>query len=43
MRTEPREDAPLWLIVSAPLAAVAAALLLSAGLILWAGEPVLQA
>jgi len=43
MRTEPREDTPLWLIVVAPLAAVAAALLLCAGLILWAGEPVLRA
>ena len=43
MRTEPREDAPLWLLVVAPLAAVAAALLLCAGLILWAGESVPEA
>ena len=33
----------LWLLVAAPLAAVAAALLLCAGLILWAGESVPEA
>lgn len=40
MRTEPREDAPLWLVVLAPLAAVLAALFLCSFLILWAGESV---
>ena len=40
MRTEPREDAPLWLVVFAPVAAVLAALFLCSFLILWAGESV---
>jgi simple sugar transport system permease protein len=43
MRLEPRESAPLWLILLAPLAAIAAALAFNALLILWAGEGVLEA
>ncbi len=40
MRLEPRERAPLWLAVTAPLVAVAASLLLTSVLVLWAGESV---
>jgi simple sugar transport system permease protein len=43
MRLEPREHTPLWLIVVAPLAAVAVALALTSGLVLWAGESVTAA
>lgn len=43
MRLERRESTPLALAALAPVAAVAAALLLSAGLIAWAGAPVLAA
>ena len=43
MRLEPREHMPLWLIVTAPLAAVAVSLLLTSTLVLWAGEPVTTA
>lgn len=40
MTFELREHAPLWLVVSAPVLAVAASLLLCSVLILWTGEPV---
>jgi len=43
MRLEPREATPVWLILLAPVAAVAVALILSSGLILWTGEPVFDA
>ena len=43
MRLEPREHAPLWLAVVAPLAAIAVSLLLTSGLVLWAGESVTAA
>ena len=40
MRFEPRERVPLWMAGMAPVLAVAVALLLCSGLILWAGESV---
>ncbi len=43
MRLEPRDRTPLWLVVVAPLAAVAVSLLLTSSLVLWAGESVLEA
>lgn len=43
MTLEPREHAPLWLVVAAPIAAVAASLVLCSVLILWTGQPVLKA
>lgn len=43
MTLEPREHAPLWLVVLAPIAAVAASLVLCSVLILWTGQPVLNA
>ncbi len=43
MRLEPRQSTPLWMALSAPLMAVVAALIVCAGLVLWAGEPVFHA
>ena len=43
MTLEPREHTPLWLVVLAPVAAVAASLILCSVLILWTGQPVLKA
>ncbi len=43
MRLEPRQSTPLWMAMSAPVLAVVAALIICAGLVLWAGEPVLNA
>lgn len=41
MRIENRQDVALWRVILAPFLAVLAALVLGAGLIVWAGEPVL--
>ncbi|MEO9899545.1 ABC transporter permease [Nisaea sp.] len=41
MRIEARQDVTLWRVMLAPVLAVLAALVLGAGLIIWAGEPVL--
>ncbi len=43
MRLELREAPPIWLAGLAPVLAVAAALILCAGLIVWAGESVFEA
>jgi len=43
MRLEPREDAAALLTLTAPIAAVAAALIFCSGLILWTGENVFTA
>ena len=43
MRLEPRQSTPLWMTLSAPVMAVLAALIVCAGLVLWAGEPVFHA
>ncbi len=43
MRLEPRQSTPLWMALSAPVLAVLVALVLCAGFILWAGEPVFNA
>ena len=43
MRLEPRQSSPLWMIASAPLIAVLAALAICAVLILWAGQSPLNA
>jgi len=38
MRLEQREDIPVWLVLGAPVLAIAIALVLASGLIIWAGE-----
>ncbi len=43
MRLEPREKIPFWMAGAAPIVAIASALLLCAGLIVWAGESPLTA
>ncbi|MHA1537115.1 MAG: ABC transporter permease [Alphaproteobacteria bacterium] len=43
MRLEPRQSSPLWMLASAPLIAVLAALAICAILILWAGQSPLNA
>jgi simple sugar transport system permease protein len=43
MRLEPREHSPWWQKVLAPILAIAAALVLCSGLIVWAGAPILDA
>ncbi len=43
LQIEPREHTPLWLAALAPVLAVVAALVLSAALIIWTGEPVFKA
>lgn len=43
MTLEPREHAPVWLAVAAPIVAIAASLVLCSVLILWTGQPVLRA
>lgn len=43
MTLEPREHIPAWLAVAAPVAAVAISLVLCAALVLWTGQPVLNA
>ncbi len=43
MRLEPRQSTPLWMTLSAPVMAVVVALVVCAGLVLWAGEPVFKA
>ncbi len=43
MRLEPRQSSPLWMIASAPVIAVLAALAICAVLILWAGQSPLNA
>ncbi len=43
MRLEPRQSSPMWMIVSAPLIAVLAALAICAVLIVWAGQSPLTA
>ncbi len=43
MRLEPRQSTPLWMALSAPVMAVVVALIVCAGLVLWAGEPVFHA
>lgn len=40
MRLEPRDATPGWLLVAAPLAAVAFTLLVTSALVAWAGAPV---
>jgi len=42
MQLEPRQHTPLWMTLSAPIIAVAIVLLLSGGLIMWAGAPLLE-
>lgn len=39
MRLEPRENTPVWMVVSAPVIAILISLVFSAGLIIWAGAP----
>lgn len=43
IRFEPREKVPMWLASGAPLIAIVVGLALCSTLIMWAGEPVLQA
>lgn len=43
MRLEPRQSSPWWLVASAPIIAVLAALVICAVLIAWAGESAIQA
>lgn len=43
MQLEPREETSLWLVIFAPVLAIVVAFILCAGLIIWAGEPVLTA
>jgi len=43
MRLEPRSEIPLWMNLTAPIAAVVSALIICGALILWAGEPVITA
>ena len=43
MRLEPRERTPLWMAVAAPLAAIAASLVVCSALVVWSGESVLEA
>jgi len=43
MRLEPRQSSPWWLVASAPVIAVLAALVICAVLIAWAGESAIQA
>jgi len=43
MRLEPRQTIPMWMVLSAPVMAIITALVVCAGLVMWAGEPVLQA
>jgi len=42
MQLEPRQHTPLWMTLSAPIIAVAIVLLLSGGLIMWAGAPLFE-
>jgi len=42
MQLEPRTHTPLWMTIGAPIFAVFAVLILSGGLIMWAGAPLLQ-
>ncbi|MBE7635231.1 ABC transporter permease [Sneathiella sp. P13V-1] len=42
MLLEPRQHTPLWMTISAPIIAVAIVLILSGGLIAWAGAPLLD-
>ena len=42
MQLEPRQHTPLWMTVSAPIIAVAIVLILSGGLIMWAGAPLFE-
>ena len=42
MQLEPREHTPLWMTIFAPILAVAIVLLLSGGLIMWAGAPLFE-
>ena len=43
MRLEPRESVSFWLVLFAPVAAVAVALVITSGLILWTGESIIEA
>ncbi|MBT4933154.1 MAG: ABC transporter permease [Rhodospirillaceae bacterium] len=43
MRLEPREHVPMWMVLSAPIAAIAVAMVLVSGLVLWTGESVWDA
>lgn len=43
MRLERREETPYWFILAAPIGAVAIALILASGLIIWTGESVTDA
>ncbi len=43
MRLEPREHVPMWMVLSAPIAAIGVAMVLVSGLVLWTGESVLDA
>ncbi len=42
MLLEPRQHTPLWMTVTAPIIAVVIVLILSGGLIAWAGAPLLE-
>ncbi|MBO6825592.1 MAG: ABC transporter permease [Sneathiella sp.] len=42
MQLEPRQHTPLWMTVSAPIIAVTIVLILSGGLIMWAGAPLFE-
>ncbi|GLQ05576.1 ABC transporter permease [Sneathiella chinensis] len=42
MILEPRTNTPLWMTISAPVLAVVVVLILSGGLIAWAGAPLLE-
>ncbi len=42
MQLEPRQHTPIWMTVSAPIIAVAIVLILSGGLIIWAGAPLFE-
>ena len=43
MRLERREETPYWLLLTAPIGAIAAALIIASGLIMWTGESVIDA
>ncbi len=43
MRLEPREHVPMWMVLSAPIAAIGVAMVLVSGLVLWTGESVFDA
>ena len=40
MRLEPRESVSFWLVLSAPIIAIAIAMILTSGLVIWTGESI---